>query len=771
MEIRDFAQQILFGTRLQDKLIQPDVLVDLLPGKPVETPNTPGRPPALHLDAWHGRPKVNFPSAAGFHVDHTRGTVLHFFANHELLAMELMALVLLRFPDAPSAFRSGVARTILEEQRHMQKYMNRMQVLGVVFGEIPVNDFFWSCISKMKTPLDFVVQMSLTFEQANLDFALHYKNLFREFGDLETADLLDEVYEDEIGHVKHGVAWFHKFKDPGEEEWEGYVKRLPFPLNPSRAKGLGFSVEARRRAGLSEHFIRELAVFTQSKGRPPAVHVFNPIAESEVATGACSFSPSKNVQMLCDDLETLPMFVAAHEDVVLVRRKPSTEYLEVLRSAGFSIPEFVVYAGYQKPFPAALRKRKIASCAPWGWSPVTESFFRPVLSECTQLELCPPALFEKREQQQDQSKQITFVKSGLSNLYSKAQSAQWLQQLLNSGEFSGDTRLCSPDVVGKRCVNLEQVQAHTAHLWQMGFDVVVVKGLFGSSGQNNVKLMRERTNEAELRWIEKTCASAAAGEIAGSVVVEPWLANCLDLSVQIKVEADQVLVCGVARFLTDGRGQYRGTLLGRRTDGLSSQLIQFLYRPPLAASQAAPLASPANHVEDFPEENSGSDKDIFLLLERVGRFVGTQLREQGFCGPAGIDALVYRDHRTQSFCLKPIVEVNPRLTMGRVALEIGRRLVPGVTGLWCHVAVSRLRTVGFESAGSFAQHLQEQVGLECTQTASPLIKRGVVFTQDPSLATGMLTFLLVEKNGAQCQAWLEKNKLETQSFLRSQLGL
>ena len=48
-----------------------------------------------------------------------RGLLLHGFANHELLALELMGLTLLRFPDAPTAFRLDVARTLSEEQVHL----------------------------------------------------------------------------------------------------------------------------------------------------------------------------------------------------------------------------------------------------------------------------------------------------------------------------------------------------------------------------------------------------------------------------------------------------------------------------------------------------------------------------------------------------------------------------------------------------------------------------------------------------------------------------
>ena len=53
------------------------------------------------------------------------------------------------------------------------------------FGEIPVGDFFWQAIGPMETPMDFVTGLSLTLEQANLDYARHYAQVYRQLDDLE----------------------------------------------------------------------------------------------------------------------------------------------------------------------------------------------------------------------------------------------------------------------------------------------------------------------------------------------------------------------------------------------------------------------------------------------------------------------------------------------------------------------------------------------------------------------------------------------------------
>jgi len=68
-------------------------------------------------------------------------------------------------------------------------------------------------------------------------------------------------------------------------DWEAFCLQLKFPLSPQRAKGMALNVEARRAAGFDPQFIAELNVYAQSKGRTPAVFVFNPFAEGHVALG------------------------------------------------------------------------------------------------------------------------------------------------------------------------------------------------------------------------------------------------------------------------------------------------------------------------------------------------------------------------------------------------------------------------------------------------------------------------------------------------------
>lgn len=223
MELREFAERVLFSSSLEEKLQPPDVITDERPGSALCTPAAPGRPRGLIFKPI-GTARGEFPGTRHLEQADERGRLLHFFANHELLATELMALVLLKFPDAPAAFRKGVLETLKDEQEHTRLYMERMKSCGIEFGSIPVSGYFWRAVSGMESPMDYVAGLSLTFEQANLDFARHFSTCFSEVGDADSAKLLQKIYRDEIGHVAYGLKWFRHWKNPNESDWEAFCR-------------------------------------------------------------------------------------------------------------------------------------------------------------------------------------------------------------------------------------------------------------------------------------------------------------------------------------------------------------------------------------------------------------------------------------------------------------------------------------------------------------------------------------------------------------------
>ncbi len=710
MELRELAERVLFATTLEEKLQCPAVVTDERPGAALAAPPTPGRPPELTFKPA-GSAKAELPGLHRLDDERERGRLLHFFANHELLATELMALVLLRFPEAPAAFRRGVLQTLRDEQEHTRLYRARMQACGIAFGELPVSGYFWRAVSGMSSPMDYVAGLSLTFEQANLDFARHFARSFATVGDAETAKLLDQIYRDEIGHVAYGLKWFRRWKQAGQSDWDAFCQQLKFPLSPQRAKGLALNVEGRRAAGFDAAFIAELDVYSQSKGRTPSVFVFNPFAEARIALGK-AFTPVKHQAQLARDLANLPQFLCRQDDIVLVDQRPAVEFLSGIKQAGFPLPEFVEVGRGVLP---ALAHRKLGRLRPWAWGPDSVELLAPLFANLTGEERTAESSFHER----------------IAPLYSKAWSAEFLKRWLarsrrcEEADLDGLTAtdsaslprrlpwLCTPDEVGIAVDALDAALAAIAAIRARRHHRIVVKQAFGLAGHNALRLWEPELLEPQRRWLEKSLLGGR------QLVIEPWLERVVDFSVQLEMGADGLQLLGYTGLQTDAKGQF-------------------------VANTAAP-----NHVRSLPSavlkcfrDRPGAPALLHGLFADLLQRLAPELKAAGYLGPVGVDAFVYRDTEGRAR-LKPVVEINPRYTMGRLTLELMKRVAPGAHGTFRLVNAAGLRTAGYANFPAYAQHLRENFPLHLVGEPVPKIRAGALCLNDPAQAQAVLAVFQV----------------------------
>jgi len=540
MELREVAERVLFGTTLDEKLLlSPKEVTDYAPGKAIAQPEAPGRPEELCMSSKDER--VSFPGLRNLENDHERGKMIHFLANHELLATELMALVLLKFPDAPKEFRMGVYETLKEEQAHTLMYMRRMKECGIHFGELPVNDYFWRMVAPMPEPIDFVTRLSLTFEQANLDFSRHYGKLFREIGDTGTARVLETIYQDEIEHVGHGLKWFRQWKDHGQSDWEAFNKRLVFPLTAAKAKGVApFNPEGRKEAGLDEDFISRLEVSEQSRGRTPVVHMLNANAESYAWAEQFDkpFQPRKGSALLGEDLQMLPLSWSRKDDIILVDQMPSIEHLSYLRRTGLPMAEVVVKANQ-----GALLDRKLGGFRPWAWTPEAVEQLR----QLSQVE----------------------TKSALSK-FREPMPSRWM-----SKEFGvAFEKELSPET-GSCWVNSVEQAVEVAEKIREDGQIALFKAPFSSAGRGHRKwLVDEAWSDSIAGWLKRVVGDQ------GGVVVEPWLDKVMDFSSQYELGCDgEVRHMGMTRVLNDEAGRFHGCYVHAKwASGLDPEMTRFLFR-------------------------------------------------------------------------------------------------------------------------------------------------------------------------------------------------
>jgi len=517
-----------------------------------------------------------------------------------------MALVLLRFPDADPAFRRELVATMRDEQRHMQLYIDRMAELGVRFGEQSTSPFFWDCLAGVDDLAQFTAGMSLTLEQANLDFAKWFAGAFRAVGDDRTAAILDRVHREEIVHVARGLKWLPR---TGGTLWQDWVAHLPPPLTPRRARGPEPDREGRRRAGLPDDFVEQVLVYGASRGRPPDVYLWNPGCEEEIARGD-AYQPSRPVLDLEHDLATVFVAVAGGDDVVVVPEPPRSAWKARLQEAGFALPEFLVARET-----VSLGDRPVRSLRPWGWSPRAAARL-----DCA---TWTPAL---------------------APLFDKHHGGELLRNAWVDLDEASGGRILARRVLPEQAHSADEALAAAEILRGHGYPHVVFKKALTASGRGQLRFLDEpRPTEEQLGWIQRNAP--------GGLRIEPWLARRLDLSFHYDASSKEVVYRGQVRFVTDRRGGFSEAVVGSSTHGLDSTLLRFL---------------------------TGEGKDP-RWMDRVARAIARALHPvtsaAGYEGPVGIDTFVY-EHEG-ALALHPMVEVNPRWTMGRLALSLRNRGLRG----------------------------------------------------------------------------------------------
>jgi uncharacterized ferritin-like protein (DUF455 family) len=615
MIISEFAERLLVGDSLEDKLFRPSDLKDGPSSKPFHFSELPGRPKAL---AFRQNKDLHLlRRLKSLQGERERGQLLHFFANHEILAIELMALALLRFPDAPKEFRRKICKTIDDEQRHAKMYFERMKSCGVALGDVPLSSAFWDHLSGMRNLDEYMCGLALTLEQANLDFAHLYAQKFKEIGDEKTSKLLWMVYRDEIHHVKVGVEWMEARRG-ARSQWDYYCQYLLAPLSPSRAKNTPFVEGARLEAGLDHGFIENLKHYRRSKGRPPDVYLFNGLAELDhLNMGALS----QRLLDMDDAMWPIMHLFCSQDDVLILRDEPSDEFRLHLEQSKRILPQHFVW----REGPVELGHLHLGALKPWAWS----SRLKPLLSQWLSIQTrgsvdsWKALNLEARARLSDKSVQRSLEHElrdipgvGVPHHY-----------ILKDG--SGD----------------ELGQAFQGYLSKDSHSSWWLKPCFGLSGRGAFAWDTSQV------WPEKRVRKLA--KLGGGVLMEERSDRLADYSLQAEFDGGKVSWKGVTRMLIDAKGQYLGAILSSLWDGLSAEQRMALH----------PNGEP-----------------IFKVLQNAfNDLLPKFFEEANYRGPFGVDA--YLHQVSEKLAFRPCCELNPRFTFGRVALELEKRLLKNRVGL------------------------------------------------------------------------------------------
>ena len=224
-----------------------------LPGEAVVEPiEEPGRPPQLRLVDPRAVPKRSLATDEG------RRIMLHAFAHIEFNAINLALDAAYRFRHMPRAFIDDWLRVAEEEAHHFGLLQQYLAELGVAYGDYAAHNGLWDMV--LKTRHDVLHRMALVprvMEARGLDVTPGLIQKFNQVRDTRTAEILQVIYDEEIGHVAIGNRWFHYCCEDRGVDPRATFRALIEQYFGGSLRG-PFNREARRAAGFDDEEINQL---------------------------------------------------------------------------------------------------------------------------------------------------------------------------------------------------------------------------------------------------------------------------------------------------------------------------------------------------------------------------------------------------------------------------------------------------------------------------------------------------------------------------------
>lgn len=189
-----------------------------------------------------------------------RRALLHAVAHIELNAIDLAFDIIARFGKImPRGFTDDWIGVGDDEARHFTLLNGRLKAHQSYYGELPAHDGLWQ--SSIDTAGNLAARLAvvpMVLEARGLDVTPAMINQFKTNGDSVSAEVLQTIYKDEIGHVAVGSRWFRFLAGKLNKEAESWFQELVTKYFHGHLKP-PFNSEARSRAGMPESFYQPLA--------------------------------------------------------------------------------------------------------------------------------------------------------------------------------------------------------------------------------------------------------------------------------------------------------------------------------------------------------------------------------------------------------------------------------------------------------------------------------------------------------------------------------
>lgn len=223
--------------------------------EPDRLPENPGRPEKPVLLPPGKMPKRNLNSEQG------RRAHIHALAHIELGAVDLTWDLIARScgSNLPRTYFDNWVQVGMEEAKHFRLLDKRLRDLKLEYGDFPAHDGLWqSCAETAHDLLARLAIIPLVLEARGLDITPPMIERTKKIGDLDTAKILETIYNDEKRHVAFGAKWFRYLCDvEGKRAVETFQALVRTHFRGSLKPP--FNDKARSAAGLTPQFYKPIA--------------------------------------------------------------------------------------------------------------------------------------------------------------------------------------------------------------------------------------------------------------------------------------------------------------------------------------------------------------------------------------------------------------------------------------------------------------------------------------------------------------------------------
>jgi len=168
----------------------------------VEVITIPGRPIKPELVSYQATPKRD-------RSDLGMIKTIHSICHIEFNAINLALDALYRFRQMPEQYYHDWCKVAHEEALHFTMLNDYLVELGYQYGDFEAHNGLWEMT--VETDYDVLARMALVprvLEARGLDVTPSIQTKFRNSQFPKMAEILEVIFQDEIGHVKIGNYWY-----------------------------------------------------------------------------------------------------------------------------------------------------------------------------------------------------------------------------------------------------------------------------------------------------------------------------------------------------------------------------------------------------------------------------------------------------------------------------------------------------------------------------------------------------------------------------------